>query len=98
MCIRDRRSAVFAPLVVGGQWIGYVGLLFRRRARNFAEEEIESLAGLVGQVAVAAQTILLLEQTRQLLGSEQRQRDVYKRQALVWPPDHPSTTPPAGIE
>ena len=70
------RSAVFAPLVVGGQWIGYVGLLFRRRARNFAEEEIESLAGLVGQVAVAAQTILLLEQTRQLLGSEQRQRRI----------------------
>jgi signal transduction histidine kinase len=70
------RSAVFAPLVVGGQWIGYVGLLFRRRARNFAEEEIESLAGVVGQVAVAAQTILLLEQTRQLLGSEQRQRRI----------------------
>jgi len=70
------RSAVFAPLVVGGQWIGYVGLLFRRRARNFAEDEIESLAGLVSQVAVAAQTILLLEQTRQLLGSEQRQRRI----------------------
>ena len=70
------RSAVFAPLVVGGQWIGYVGLLFRRRARHFAEDEIESLAGLVGQVAVAAQTILLLEQTRQLLGSEQRQRRI----------------------
>ena len=70
------KRQVFAPLVVGGQWIGYVGLLFRRRARNFAEDEIESLAGLVGQVAVAAQTILLLEQTRQLLGSEQRQRRI----------------------
>ena len=72
----DVRSAIFAPLVVGGQWIGYVGLLFRRRARNFTEDEIDSLAGLVGQVAVAAQTILLLEQTRQLLGSEQRQRRI----------------------
>ena len=70
------RSAVFAPLVVGGQWIGYVGLLYQRRGRNFGEVEIDSLAGLVGQVAVAAQTILLLEQTRQLLGSEQRQRRI----------------------
>ena len=70
------RSAVFAPLVAGGQWIGYVSLLYVRQERPFAEEEIESLAGLVGQVAVATQTILLLEQTRQLLGSEQRQRRI----------------------
>ena len=70
------RSAIFAPLVAGGQWIGYVGLLYHRRTRNFGEAEIDSLAGLVGQVAVAAQTILLLEQTRQLLGSEQRQRRI----------------------
>ena len=70
------RSAIFAPLVVGGQWIGYIALLYRRLPRTFAEEEIDSLAALVGQVAVAAQTILLLEQTRQLLGSEQRQRRI----------------------
>ena len=70
------RSAVFAPLVAGGQWIGYVGLLYQRRGRNFGEAEIDGLAGLVGQVAVAAQTILLLEQTRQLLASEQRQRRI----------------------
>ena len=72
----DVRSAIFAPLVVGGQWIGYVALLYRRAARAFGEEEIESLSALIGQVAVAAQTILLLEQTRQLLGSEQRQRRI----------------------
>ncbi len=70
------RSAIFVPLVVGGQWIGYAALLYRRLPRTFAETEIESLAALVGQVAVAMQTLLLLEQTRQLLGSEQRQRRI----------------------
>ncbi len=70
------RSAIFAPLVVGGQWIGYVSLLFVRQERVFEAKEVESLAGLVGQVAVAAHTILLLEQTRQLLASEQRQRRI----------------------
>ena len=72
----DVRSAIFAPLVVGGQWIGYVALLYRRASRAFGEAEIESLSALIGQVAVAAQTIQLLEQTRQLLGSEQRQRRI----------------------
>ena len=70
------RSAVFAPLIVGGQWIGYISLLYRRVERLFDETEVDALSGLIGQVAVAAQTILLLEQTRQLLGSEQRQRRI----------------------
>ena len=70
------RSVIFAPLVVGGQWIGYVSLIYVRQGRSFAEEEIDRLAGLIGQVAVAAHTILLLEQTRQLLASEQRQRRI----------------------
>lgn len=72
----DIRSAVFFPLVVGGQWIGYVSLLYRRRTRSFDPDQIDSLSAVVGQVAVAAQTILLLEQTRQLLASEQRQRRI----------------------
>jgi signal transduction histidine kinase len=66
------RSVVFAPLVVGGHWIGYVGLFYQRATRTFAEEEIDNLAGLIGQVSVAAQTILLLEQTRDLLAREAR--------------------------
>ena len=66
------RSAVYAPLVVGGQWIGYVGLFYQRAGRAFAEEEIDGLAGLIGQVSVAAQTILLLEQTQAALADQAR--------------------------
>ncbi len=66
------RSAVFAPLVVGGKWIGYVSLFYQRQARSFAEDEIDSLAGLIGQVAVAAQTIVLLEQTQRALADQAR--------------------------
>lgn len=72
----DVKSAIFAPLVVAGQWIGYVSLLFQQQARTFSEQEVEALSVLVSQVAVAAQTILLLEQTRRLLESEQRQRRI----------------------
>ena len=66
------RSAVYAPLVVGGQWIGYVGLFYLQTGRTFAEEEIDGLTGLIGQVSVAAQTILLLEQTQAALADQAR--------------------------
>lgn len=68
-------SAVFAPLIVGGQWLGYIGI-FYGQLTTFAEAEIRRLMGLAGQAAVTLQSIRLLEETNQLLESEQHQRRI----------------------
>lgn len=60
------KSAVFAPLVVGGQWIGFINARFKRKT-SFSESHIRRLASIAGQAAVAIQNIALLEQTQQQL-------------------------------
>ena len=67
------QSAVFVPLLLGRQWIGYAGL-FYQQPRTFPEREVRHLVALAGQAAVTLQTIHLLEETNRLLFSEQRQR------------------------
>jgi GAF domain-containing protein len=47
-------STIFAPLVVGGQWIGYINGIYGE-PRTFEESEIRRLMGLAGQAAVAVQ-------------------------------------------
>jgi len=59
-------SVLFAPLVAGEQWVGYVGL-FYRTPTQFPPAEVRRLMSLVGQAAVTGQTLFLLD-------SEQRQR------------------------
>ena len=49
-----------------------MGLFYLQTGRTFAEEEIDGLTGLIGQVSVAAQTILLLEQTQAALADQAR--------------------------
>lgn len=69
------RSVLAAPLVAGGQWIGHINALFPE-PRNFTDAELQQLQNLVGQAAVAVQSINLLEETNRLLESEQRQRRI----------------------
>ena len=57
------RSAIFAPLMAGGQRIGHASAFFENPTR-ISEEEIRRLSALAGQAAVAIQNLRLLEESR----------------------------------
>ena len=57
------RSLLFAPLVVGGQWIGQIIAIYQSPTR-FEETNLRQLSSLVGQAAVAVQNNRLLQETR----------------------------------
>ncbi|MBN1286405.1 MAG: PAS domain-containing protein [Anaerolineae bacterium] len=66
---RDRFGAaatVFLPMVVTGQWIGYINAIYARPTA-FAEIDLRRLMSLVGQAAVAITSIRRLEQVRESL-------------------------------
>lgn len=71
----NARTVLAAPLVAGGQWIGHINVLFPE-PRQFSDDELQQLLTLVGQAAVAVQSMNLLEETSRLLESEQRQRRI----------------------
>ena len=60
------RSAVFVPLVVAGQWIGFVSSLYSE-PRAFSDDDLRRLRALAGQAAIAVQSIWRLEETRRAL-------------------------------
>ncbi len=58
------KSTIFAPMVVRGQWVGFLNAIYQQPA-TFSEAEMRRLTALVGQVAVAVQNlrnITLLEE------------------------------------
>ncbi|MCS7177773.1 MAG: GAF domain-containing protein [Anaerolineae bacterium] len=66
---RDRfqaGSTIFIPLVVAGQWIGYINAIYSQ-PREFPEAGVRRLMALAGQAAIAVQSIRRLEQTQQAL-------------------------------
>ena len=66
-------SALFIPLVVSGQWVGFLHATYHQ-PKQFGEAEMRRLMSLAGQTAVVAQTIRLLQETQGLLETEHRQR------------------------
>ncbi|MEA3308314.1 MAG: GAF domain-containing protein [Chloroflexota bacterium] len=54
------QSTIFAPLVVGGQWIGYLNAIFGERFQT-SEDEVRQLMALASQAAVAVQNRSQLE-------------------------------------
>jgi GAF domain-containing protein/HAMP domain-containing protein len=54
-------SAIFVPLVVGGQWIGYINATYRYLT-SFPEPETRRLMAISGQAAVAVQNLRQLQQ------------------------------------
>ncbi|HIE39727.1 MAG TPA: GAF domain-containing protein, partial [Anaerolineae bacterium] len=60
------RCVIFVPLVVGGQWIGYINGIYSE-SLQFPEEEVRRLWALAGQAAIAVQSIRRLEQTQAAL-------------------------------
>jgi len=69
------RTVLAMPLIAGGQWIGHVNVMYPE-PRDFTEAELQQLRNLVGQAAVAVQSINLLDETSRLLEGEQRQRRI----------------------
>ncbi|MGB9776395.1 MAG: GAF domain-containing protein [Anaerolineae bacterium] len=59
-------STIFVPLVVAGQWIGYVNAIYSM-PREFPEDAVRRLMSLAAQAAVAVQSIRRLEEVRQAL-------------------------------
>lgn len=72
------KSALFAPLVVGGQWIGYLTAAFNEH-RELAESELRRLQTLVGQASVAIQSISLLQAAQKRARQERVLREVSTR-------------------
>ena len=56
-------SLVFAPLYVGGQWIGHINGAYGQTT-HFEEQDIRILMALSGQAAVAIQNLRLFAETR----------------------------------
>jgi GAF domain-containing protein/HAMP domain-containing protein len=54
-------SAIFVPLVVGGQWIGYINATYQQLT-SFPEPETRRLMAISGQAAVAVQNLRQLRQ------------------------------------
>ncbi|MEW5872417.1 MAG: GAF domain-containing protein [Chloroflexota bacterium] len=69
------RSTAFAPLVVGGEWIGHINALYSEKT-VFGPQESRRLMALAGQAAVAVQTLRLLEETRRRAGQLQTAAEI----------------------
>ena len=61
------KSLLFAPLVVGGQWVGHINAVFGESVA-FSEDETRPLMALAGQAAVAIQNLRLLAETQRRAG------------------------------
>jgi GAF domain-containing protein len=72
------RSILIAPLIVGGQWIGYVDALFAEKT-DFSEAEVRRLSVLAGQAAIVVQNVRQLEETRARASREQILREITAR-------------------
>jgi GAF domain-containing protein len=60
------KSVIFMPLVVGGQWFGYMNVLYPNPTQ-FNEAEVQRLMAMVGQAAVAVQNLRNLAAAQQTL-------------------------------
>jgi signal transduction histidine kinase/DNA-binding response OmpR family regulator len=56
-------SAIFVPLVIAGQWIGYIHGFFGEQTR-IPVQEVRRVMAMANQAAVAIQNIRLLDETR----------------------------------
>jgi transcriptional regulator with GAF, ATPase, and Fis domain len=78
------RSSISIPLMVGGQWLGYVNGQYKT-STHFSENEIRRLTTLTAQAAVAVQSLRQLEDIQARVQREQQLREITAR--LRTPPD-----------
>ncbi len=69
------KSTIFIPLVVSGQWLGYINAMYQQ-ATSFPEAEIRKLVAVSGQAAVAINNIRLLMMTQERVKREQSLREI----------------------
>ena len=69
------KSTIFVPLVVGGQWLGYLNAMYQQ-ATSFPEAEVRELMVLSGQAAVTINNIHLLMMTQERVKREQSLREI----------------------
>ncbi len=72
------KSTIFVPLVVGGQWIGYINAIYQQPTA-FPEPEVRRLVALAGQAAVAVQSIQRLGDTERRARREQAIREITEK-------------------
>ncbi len=73
------KSAIFAPIIGAGKWIGYMNLIYRDTT-NFSEEEIRRLNGIIAQVSSTLQAI---RQRETLARRAQRERLIREATAKI---------------
>jgi GAF domain-containing protein len=71
----NAQSSIIVPLVLGNQIIGFFQGYFSKLT-EFPEHEIHRLVAVAGQVAIAVQSLILLEQAQARARQEQRIREV----------------------
>ncbi|MDT8305538.1 MAG: GAF domain-containing protein [Anaerolineae bacterium] len=72
------KSALFVPLVVGGQWIGYLATAYGERT-TLAGPDLQRLTTLAGQASVAIQSISLFDAAQRRAREERILREVSTR-------------------
>ena len=71
----DAQATIFTPLVVGGQWIGYVNAIFGEPLEA-SPDEVRQLTALASQVAVAVQNRSQLEASAARVRRERMIREI----------------------
>jgi len=71
----NSQSSIVVPLVLGNQIIGFFQGYFSK-ITEFPEREIHRLVAVAGQVAIAVESLILLEQAQARARQEQRIREV----------------------
>ncbi|GAB4527138.1 MAG: hypothetical protein Fur0018_12660 [Anaerolineales bacterium] len=56
-------STIFAPLVIAGQWVGYINAIYQQ-SMHFTETEVRRLSALANQAVVVIQNLQSVEITR----------------------------------
>ena len=69
------KSTIFIPLVIGGQWLGYINGIYQQSA-SFPEADVRQLMILAGQAAVAINNMRLLITTQDRVKREQALRQI----------------------
>jgi GAF domain-containing protein len=80
------QSIIGVPLVVGGQWLGFIEGLFTGET-EFAESEVRRLAALASQAAVIIQNLRQLAETQARARREQILREITARVRGFTDPD-----------
>jgi GAF domain-containing protein len=72
------QSALFVPLTLGGQWIGYLTTAYRERA-SLSDADLQRVTTLAGQAAAAVQSIYLLQAAEERARQERILRELSTR-------------------